>query len=215
MAITKRFQNLDVKKQQRILNAALKEFAENDYEQASTNRIVQNAGIGKGMLFYYFKNKKELYHYLIDYSCDIIIHEYLDRINPDESDFIERMKQIVRIKMKCYAENPEVFHFTGTFALMDEPDLPPSLQKRYEELLHLGYSKMYANIDTSLFRDDVPVEKTIQIIRWFMEGYENDLKDRLKDQKLTSVNFDPYWEEFFQYMDILKTIFYKHEGDEM
>lgn len=68
--INQTFQNLDNIKQSRILNAALQEFAENGYEQASTNQIVKNAGIGKGILFYYFKTKKDLYQYLIDHAIN-------------------------------------------------------------------------------------------------------------------------------------------------
>ncbi|MGK7378723.1 TetR/AcrR family transcriptional regulator [Planococcus sp. 1R117A] len=55
-----KFKNLENKKKQTILNAALQEFAENGYQQASTNRIVKNAGIGKGMLFYYLESKRQL-----------------------------------------------------------------------------------------------------------------------------------------------------------
>lgn len=45
------FKNLDETKQKRILNAALKKFAENGYEQGSTNQIIKDAGIAKGTSF--------------------------------------------------------------------------------------------------------------------------------------------------------------------
>ena len=53
----KLFTELDSEKQERILDAALKEFAEYGYENGSTNRIVKNCGISKGSLFTYFENK--------------------------------------------------------------------------------------------------------------------------------------------------------------
>ena len=40
-----RFYSLELEKQQRIINAALKEFARNGYEKASTNEIVKEAEI--------------------------------------------------------------------------------------------------------------------------------------------------------------------------
>lgn len=52
------FYKLDEEKRQKIINSGLMEFSNYGYQQSSTNRIVENAGIGKGMLFYYFKNKK-------------------------------------------------------------------------------------------------------------------------------------------------------------
>ncbi len=54
------FENLDDQKKERILNAAIAEFAYKKYEDASTNNIVMSAQIGKGMLFRYFGNKKNL-----------------------------------------------------------------------------------------------------------------------------------------------------------
>ncbi|GEM01866.1 regulatory protein, tetR family [Halolactibacillus halophilus] len=50
--MTTTFHNVEPDKQQRIIEAAMKHFAENGYKDASTNKIVKEAGIGKGMLFY-------------------------------------------------------------------------------------------------------------------------------------------------------------------
>src|SRR5690625_5577728 len=84
MRNVEKFKNLDKKKQKRIINAALKEFTAKGFDQASTNRIVKEAGIGKGMLFYYFKSKKDLYLYLVDYCIEIIREKYFHAI--DTSD---------------------------------------------------------------------------------------------------------------------------------
>ncbi|UOQ92121.1 TetR/AcrR family transcriptional regulator [Halobacillus shinanisalinarum] len=207
--MTETFKNLDDNKQKRVLTAALKEFGENGFEQASTNRMVKGAGIGKGMLFYYFKNKKELYQYLIDYSLDFTINEYINLIDTAEPDFIERLLQASRIKMKAYTENPALFNFLGTLLLTDESEIPAALKVRIEELQKLGYSKLYENIDRRLFRDDVDVEKAFQLIRWSIEGYQNELTNRLKGQKMASIDFEPYWEEFYEYIEVLKSCFYK------
>lgn len=63
-------------RKKRILNAAFREFAEKGYEDASTNRIVKNAEIGKGTLFYHFGNKENLYIYwsIEGYRVDLAKH---------------------------------------------------------------------------------------------------------------------------------------------
>ncbi|WP_370642394.1 TetR/AcrR family transcriptional regulator [Virgibacillus salidurans] len=213
MAITKTFNNLDENKQQRILNAALKEFAENGYEQASTNRIVKNAGIGKGMLFYYFNNKKELYHYLIDYAINVMIDEYFSLIDTKESDFVERLKQIAQVKSNYYYNHPDVSNFIGNIYLDDQAQLPEGLEKRLHDLQIKGYSLLYDNVDTSLFRGDVNVEKVYKLIRWSIEGYQSELMDFFKGQNISFIDLEPYWEEFDEYLEILKTSFYKQEGE--
>ena len=48
-------------------NATLKEFGKHEFEKVSTNTIVKNAVISKGLLFHYFENKKSLVEYLEDY----------------------------------------------------------------------------------------------------------------------------------------------------
>jgi AcrR family transcriptional regulator len=52
------FLRLSETKQNEIMHAALREFSRFGYDLASTNRIVAEAGISKGVLFKYFSNKK-------------------------------------------------------------------------------------------------------------------------------------------------------------
>ena len=56
------FLNQDDQRKDRILEAALIEFADKGYKKASTNTIVREAGVSKGLLFHYYKSKKDLYH---------------------------------------------------------------------------------------------------------------------------------------------------------
>ncbi|WP_375534425.1 TetR/AcrR family transcriptional regulator [Alteribacillus sp. HJP-4] len=209
--MTKYFEKLDDEKKKRILQAALQEFAENGYEKASTNRIVKNAGIGKGMLFYYFKNKNVLYHYLIDYSLKIAINNYIQHVDETNTDFIERMRQATYIKMKAFAENPWVFNFLGSFLLLDEKDMPEKILPEFKRLQKLGYSKVYGNIDYSLFREGIDVTKAFNLIRWSIEGYQEEIKAKLKGRNFAKEDIEPLWEEFFEYLEILKKCYYKDE----
>lgn len=75
----------------------------------------------------------------------------------------------------------------------------------------LADSKRLKNIDMSLFRDDVAPDQVFKLIQWSLEGYEKELINNLNDQKLTSVDYDPYWDEFYDFLVVLKKIFYKQE----
>ena len=59
--------NTEDAKIQGIINAALKEFAQRGYEEASTNRIAKAAGMSKALMFHYVKSKEELLLMLLDY----------------------------------------------------------------------------------------------------------------------------------------------------
>ena len=54
------FRHLPADKQERVLDAALAEFAEQGYQAASLNRVVAQAGIAKGSLYQYFPNKEAI-----------------------------------------------------------------------------------------------------------------------------------------------------------
>lgn len=62
----KTFLNLPESKKNRIIKAALNEFATNNYNSASLNKIIESANISKGSMYQYFENKKDLYLYLIN-----------------------------------------------------------------------------------------------------------------------------------------------------
>ncbi len=53
-----RLSSLSEEKKNAVVNAALEVFGTNEYKRASTDLIAAKAGISKGLLFYYFKNKE-------------------------------------------------------------------------------------------------------------------------------------------------------------
>ena len=59
------FFNLPEEKREKIVNAAVDEFAEYGLENASTNRIVENSGISKGSFYQYFEDKQDVFMHLL------------------------------------------------------------------------------------------------------------------------------------------------------
>ncbi|MEO0471618.1 MAG: TetR/AcrR family transcriptional regulator, partial [Bacteroidota bacterium] len=65
------FYRLTPKRQKEILDVAFSEFAQYDYQSASVSQIVKNVGMSKGGFYRYFKNKLDLYAFLIDYATKL------------------------------------------------------------------------------------------------------------------------------------------------
>ena len=208
-SITEKFIKLESEKRKTILDAAFEEFADHGYEYASTNRMVQKAKIGKGMLFYYFNSKKDLFNYLVEYGTGYIVNEYLSKIDGDEPDFIKRYKQAGIAKMKAYAENPHIFNFLATLHLNEYAELEEELKERILEIRTNGFAAMYNNIDKSLFRDDIDSKQVMRLINLTLYGYETELTNSLKEKKLSSMNFDSEWDDFNELLDLLRKIYYK------
>ena len=59
------FFNLPEEKRQQILQVAIDEFAENDYDNVSISRIVARAAIAKGSFYQYFADKEDLYGHVL------------------------------------------------------------------------------------------------------------------------------------------------------
>jgi AcrR family transcriptional regulator len=202
-----KFESLDKTKKKRIINAALKEFAAKGFDQASTNQIVKEAGIGKGMLFYYFKSKKDLYFYLINYCTGVIEEKYFSRIDISERNLFQRLKDISLIKMTFLNTYPDAMNFMAAILLRDE-ELDSELRKRVERLHETGYGIMYDNLDYGLFRNDIDSGRVIRLIEWTFRGYEEELKYRLRDEDVANLDYQPYFDDFFAYLDVLETAFY-------
>lgn len=60
------FFRLPPEKQEKLLCAARKEFARVPFADASINRIIQEADISRGSFYMYFRDKGELFFYLLD-----------------------------------------------------------------------------------------------------------------------------------------------------
>jgi len=60
------FLNLSEMKQNEIIKIGLSEFATKPYNEANTDAITKACGISKGIIFHYFKSKKNFYLYILE-----------------------------------------------------------------------------------------------------------------------------------------------------
>lgn len=197
--------NMDEAKRDRIINAALEEFADHGFKKASTNNIVKNAGISKGLLFHYFENKESLYEYLEKYVINTVIETLENEIDWEETDFFNRLMQVAMIKGRLTYRFPKMFEFFTT--ILSDKSLDEIYAYR-EDFAPGLLEKVYVhNIDYSRFKPDIDMERTMKIINWVIEKYSMELLDRLLQKK--TYDYDAITADFEEYMKILKKAFYK------
>ncbi|WP_066071812.1 TetR/AcrR family transcriptional regulator [Neobacillus soli] len=207
-----KFLNLDKEKQDRIINAAIKEFAQKGYNNASTNEIIKEAGISKGLLFHYFGNKKQLFLFLFDYCYELIAEQFYQKINFTETDFFTRIRQAVMVKMELLAAYPDLFKFMEEAYLEDSAEVKIEVDKKVKELNDVNFGKIYEGIDFSKFRADMDIKKVLKIITWTFEKLS---EEELYKAKLSPTHHIDYEKVFLQsedYFEILMKAFYK--GDQ-
>ena len=194
-----------MEKQARIINAAMKEFVQSGYEKASTNKIVKEANISKGSLFNYFHSKKDLYFYLIEYGVRII-EEIYEQIDLNETDIFQRLAKLGLIKRQIQGKYPQVFDFFKSLKSEESPEVKEEMNRITHSIYDEGMKKIYQNIDYSKFRDDIDIQKAIDILKWTMFGFGEKALNQLTTFEEVSEDYIKEWES---YSEILKRCFYK------
>lgn len=208
MAINASFLKLKEEKKELIIHAAMNEFIRNGFENASTNEIVKNANISKGSLFNYFKSKKDLYIYLFDYGIEVI-ETFYQMIDLQETDVFKRIENIGVQKMYIQKKYPLVFDFLASTNKEDSPEVKDFIKDKRESVYKRGLEIMYQNIDYSKFRDDIDIEKAMEILNWTMFGFSDKAIEQIDTFADSEKLGERFIQEWKQYAKILKYSFYK------
>ncbi|WP_240843401.1 TetR/AcrR family transcriptional regulator [Acidaminobacter sp. JC074] len=195
------FKASDLEKRDRIINAALEEFSINDFEKASTNMIVKRAKVSKGLLYHYFSSKKELYDYLVEFVFITIGNSIKDKLDDMDSDFFVRIRDIAIIKMNIMQVYPKLYDFS--VKLLREMSYEVLLEKSKAYNLDLFQKVYFENIDYTLFKEDIDVKRAMEIIRWTIEKFGENINFSEEKDMAYQV------EEINKYMEILRKAFYK------
>jgi AcrR family transcriptional regulator len=206
------FHALDAEKQTRIVNAALAEFAVKGFKRASTNAIAENAQIGKGMLFYYFGSKDELFDFLCQYAIEFTRNRYVRRVESDSGDFLLRHKALTDAKRSAMAEFPEVFALFESFYREENEPYFSKFADDIADIKREVYSKIYDGVDYSLFREDMDGRSVVKYLRWMMDAYETETAERLRRGELDAndgQSLAAEWSRFYAFTDDLRKAYYK------
>ena len=151
--MNEKFFTLSPEKQARITNAALEVFARNDYKHASTDDIAAKAGISKGLLFYYFRNKQSLYLYLYDYALEQVRGQVLRQKLDGVTDFFELMHIGARAKLELLTRCPYLLEFSIRAFYSRGEAVSDAVQARLNGDLTGSFAQYFSNIDFSKFPD--------------------------------------------------------------
>lgn len=203
------FEKLDEQKKERILNAAITEFAYKKYEDASTNNIVTAAQIGKGMLFHYFGNKKNLYLYLYRYVRAIMDEEVYSQIDCESGALPIILKQLAKFNLETFKRHPSITDFIAQCNRETSPEVFEDIQNiRKERGIKIKEDIIYKNLNMKLLKPEFRNEQTIKLIRWALDGYLSEIKSAYKGENLEELSVDEIMKNYNIYMDIICKAFY-------
>ena len=158
-----------------ILHAAILEFGRMGYRAASTNEIVKNAKVSKGLLFHHFTNKEKLYT-----ACQFYVFgEYgrflAQRMHFSNRDFFDRVMEGVKIKMEFGRLHPEFMGFINRAWYQDQEDNPLERSETQGVVIDAieesaPSTLFFDGLDTSLFREGMDLAKAFDYTRLVLEA---------------------------------------------
>ena len=106
-----RFDKLSPAKRERILEVAAQEFARYGYEDASINRMLEQAQMSKGAAYYYFEDKVDLFCTVVQYCSERLrlIDQQVDIAALTLETFWPTLAELHRLPLLRSFEQPWLF----------------------------------------------------------------------------------------------------------
>lgn len=187
----------------------MKEFALKGFRNASTDIIAKEANISKGALFHYFNSKKDLFLFLYDYSINTLKNEMFMKLNFKQKDIFARIREVSLLKLEILKKHPQMYDFILTAYMENSDDVKYDLESKNKALIAENQYKIYEDIDTAKFKEEVDAKRAINIIAWTVEGFTNREMEKIKHFSFNELNFSKMMQELDTYLEILKKSFYK------
>lgn len=130
-------------------------------------------------------------------------------IDLSERDIFKRLGNIGIQKLEIYQDSPYVFDFLASVELEESEEVKDIIAGRIYLTYEKGIKKIYEDIDYSKFRDDIDIEKAIEILNWTMFGVGEKFIKELYTFKDSTTFGKKLMKEWEIYSNMLRDNFYK------
>ena len=203
--MAKTFSDLSPEKRKQIHNAALQVFAENGYKRANTQEIAYKAGISKGLLFYYFKNKQSLCLHLLNWAIEQIEIQLKDDIHQSK-DFFQRLESGTQKKLEFFEKMPFLLDFSLRMYYTTDKEIAPSIQNAIVKMTNILFDRYFSDIDTQKFKPGISPQMVLNQMIYLCDGYLH--QQMLRHQPISMENI---LQQYNIWKAILKQYAYKEE----
>lgn len=194
-----KFFDLKKEKQDRMINAALKVFAMQGYKHASTDDIVKEAAISKGLLFHYFESKLGVYEFVYEYSVRYMVLELSTMVSKSETNLFEVMKQMEFARMNAMKGYPYMQQFLNRSMTEDVSEALLAIEDK-RNILQAEYDRLDAQIKYTGLPAGVDGHKLHKMLDFTIKG--------LMTERFMEDSFQPemLYEEIADYLDMMKVL---------
>jgi AcrR family transcriptional regulator len=181
-----RFARLEISRQRAILETAAAAFAAGGYQKASLNQIIEAAGLSKGLFYYYFDGKADLFAAVVDLLWDTLFPDgAFDIASLDGGTFWPRLEALARDNQRRIRAQPWL---VGVTRLLHEPPADADVERLLRTKLCEAHQFVGALLrrgqEVGMVRTDMPMEMLLSVLtaadhagdRWMLAHW-NDLDD--------------------------------------
>lgn len=174
------FLNLREDKKRKIFDAAVKEFAENRFSEASINQIIKTSSISRGSFYQYFNDKEDLFLYVLtEISKERQEIERLFEPLPSEADVFEEFMHKTRISQAFNKPKPEYYRIAAQMEKDESPfiknlkELSNADRARVMELFERDKRRglIKPEVDASIVMDLITM---LSMAEFFQSGLEDE-----------------------------------------
>ena len=126
---TERFRRLPEEKKSAIYRSLQKEFARVPFEQASINRIVQDASISRGSFYTYFADKYDALCYVMEETLETVRQHCGEVLRDNRGEYLGMIRSLFEYLVTHMQSTGELLNIVKNMA----HDMPDSLVLRYGE----------------------------------------------------------------------------------
>lgn len=171
---------MEASKEQAILDAAIHEFAEKGFEQASTNRIAKQAGVSKGLIFHYFESKEKLFEACVNdaiaFSMKKLDYEKWDL----SAHLMEKLKQYGEQELLFYKDYPDVYQLIVSAFARPPETVSKEMTRLFAELSLMVPQFFKKLIEGLELKDDVDPETLQAVLQSHCNYYSAQVMGYLK-----------------------------------
>lgn len=201
--MNEKFYDLPEEKRNRIINAGFKVFSKNSYRKSPMNEIAKEADISKSLLFFYFKNKKEFFLFLMKTAEEITRKHLLESGCYEEPDIFEMMYKGLIAKAELMELYPDMSNFAIKAYYEDDEDVRKELNKIIKPYQNLNTNNSLPPLNADDYKDGIDLRVMYQNMYLASEGYLYSMRREGK------IDIDKVVEDYRQLIEFWKELFLK------
>ncbi len=153
----------------KIINSALKEFAQQGYGLSSVNTICTQGDISKGILYHYFKDKDELYLACVRELFDDLTRSLSVELEEEGGEMETQLEQYFNARMSFFNERPLYHQLFCDVVITPPKQLVQEINEIKKDFDALNISVLTKMLQSVKLRPGLSVAAAVETFRLYQD----------------------------------------------